>query len=156
MDKAFKRFNRAELVELIYQLQLNNQQLTKENEELAAKLESKNLKMSKAGSIAEAVVDITEIFSKAQETADYYLAEIYRNNAEIEEQCTAKISDAQAKADSIIQQAEYIAKKKIEDAEKESAQIWQEVNEKIDQLVKSHEALKPFLTAVKENPYEST
>lgn len=83
-EKSFKRLSRMELVEIIYRLQLDMQKLQEENALLKEKLEKKELKISEAGSIAQAVAGLTEIFEKAQETADYYLDEV-RKNCGIEE-----------------------------------------------------------------------
>lgn len=144
-EKEFKHLNRAELVEIIYQLQIDNQRLTNEKAEIQEKLDSKELKISEAGSIAEATVAISDIFLKAQEVADHYLSELRRNNASIEQHCKERLSQAQSQADIILRDAEYKARQITEAAEQESERKWKEANEKIMQLIKSHDALKDFL-----------
>lgn len=121
-DKEFKRLSRVELIEIIYQLQLDMQQMQKENVELKAALESKQLKISKAGSIAEAVIGLSDIFTIAQAAADQYLGEIQRNNAGMEEQTNALLSEAKAKAVSIIRQADAYAAATRKEADEMKAQ----------------------------------
>lgn len=144
-NKDFRHLNRAELVEIIYQLQQDNQKLQEENAEISAKLASKELKISEAGSIAEAVIGLSDIFAKAQEAADSYLTQIHRSNAEIELEHSQIIADAKSKASDILRKAEYTANLKLRTATEESEKKWREVNAKIEQLLKSHDALKGLL-----------
>lgn len=144
-EKEFKHLNRSELVEIIYQLQLDNQRLTDENAQLTEKLNAKEIKIAEAGSIAEATVAISDIFLQAQQVADHYLSEIKRNNAELEQRCSEKLSQAQSQADVILRDAEYRARQITEAAERDSAQKLQDADEKIMQFIRSHEALKDFL-----------
>lgn len=61
-DKEFKRLSRAQLIEIIYQLQL---ELDKENEEkqaLERELADKRLRLSNAGNIAEAALEYLIVF----------------------------------------------------------------------------------------------
>lgn len=105
MDKKFRRLNRRELVDVIYQLKKNEQQLQEQIASLQADLEDKRLRISVAGSIAEATVDITQIFATAQTTADLYLQEIACLKAETEAECAAMIAQAQKKAEQILAEA---------------------------------------------------
>lgn len=144
-DKEFRHLNRAELVEIIYQLQQDNQKLQEENADVRAKLASKDLKIAEAGSIAEAVVGLSDIFAKAQEVADEYIAQIHRSNAEVEHECNQMIADSQAKANDILRKADDTASLKLKIATEEAEKKWQDVNARIEQLLKSHEALKGLL-----------
>lgn len=144
-NKEFRHLNRAELVEIIYQLQQDNLRLQEENTDIMAKLASKEIKISEAGSIAEAVIGLSDIFAKAQEAADDYLMQIHRSNADVEHEYGQIIADAQSKANDILRKAEYAATLKLKTATEESEKRWREVNAKIEQLLKSHEALKGLL-----------
>ena len=71
-----KKLRRIELIELLLELTEENEQLLKENETLRKRLEDRKLLLEKAGSIAQASLEITGIFEKAQEAADLYLENI--------------------------------------------------------------------------------
>ena len=73
IDKDLKKLGRRELVDIIYQLKKNEQQMQGKIAELEKELQDKRIRLSKAGSIADAAVGITDIFSSAQLTADLYL-----------------------------------------------------------------------------------
>ena len=57
-DKEFKRLNRAQLIEIIYQLQVKLDELSEENQCLTAELADKRLLISRAGNIAEAAFEM--------------------------------------------------------------------------------------------------
>ena len=105
MSKEMKSLNRSELIEIIYQLKKSEQELHKENADLRRMLDSKRITLSKAGSIADAALALTDIFSTAQESADMYLAEIEQRRASIERDYNLLIDDAKSKADEIVRKA---------------------------------------------------
>ena len=105
MSKEMKSLNRSELIEIIYQLKKSEQELQKENADLRRMLDSKRITLSKAGSIADAALALTDIFSTAQESADMYLAEIEQRRASIERDYNLLIDDANSKADEIVRKA---------------------------------------------------
>ena len=58
-DKEFKRLNRSQLIDIIYQFQLQVDSLTEQNRELEQKLADKRLRLNNAGNIADAALEIT-------------------------------------------------------------------------------------------------
>ena len=82
-DKEFKRLSRSQLIEIIYQLQINLEELTAANEQLKQELADKRIRLDKTGNIAEAALEIHNVLRNAQDAADHYLEEIQiRANAE--------------------------------------------------------------------------
>lgn len=104
-DKEFKRLSRAQLIEIIYQLQLQIDSLTEQNESLESALADKRLHINEAGNIANASLAINNCFQSAQAAADQYLDEIRAIRDEAEEQKEMIISDARARAREIIAEA---------------------------------------------------
>ena len=82
--KELKKLSRKELVDIIYHMKKNEEELRQEIATLQDQLQEKRIRVSMAGSIAEAAMDITKIFSTAQLTADLYLREIERMKEETE------------------------------------------------------------------------
>ena len=74
-DKEFKRLSRSQLIEIIYQLQLQEEELKEENQRLREALEDKRLRIDRAGSIAEAAIAVNEVIQAAQNAANQYLKE---------------------------------------------------------------------------------
>lgn len=108
-DKEFKRLSRSQLVEVIYQLQLKLDELTQENEKLNAALLDKRVRITRAGNIAEAVLDINNVLQSAQSAADQYLEEIRLLRQETETECKRILKLAQEEAEAITARAELLA-----------------------------------------------
>ena len=79
-DKEFKRLSRSQLIEIIYQLQLKQDELTADNERLSKALADKRLRVSKAGNIAEAALEIHNVMQAAQDAATHYFELILNIN----------------------------------------------------------------------------
>ena len=104
-DREFKRLSRSQLIDIIYQLQLKQEELTAENEKLTKALADKRLRVSKAGNIAEAALEIHNVMQAAQDAAAHYLEEIRIMRSETEEKCRLLLEKAQKDADDILAQA---------------------------------------------------
>ena len=75
-DKEFKRLTRSQLIDIIYQLQLKEKELTAENQQLKEQLADRRLRLQQAGNIAQAALEINNVMQAAQKAADQYLEEI--------------------------------------------------------------------------------
>ena len=102
-DKEFKRLSRAQLIDIIYELQLKQEELAAENERLSKALADKRLRISQVGNLAEAALEIHNVMQAAQEAAEHYLEEV-RRRADNEEQLI--LSEAKEKAAAILAKAE--------------------------------------------------
>lgn len=100
-DKEFKRLSRPQLIEIIYQFQLKEEELTAQIQDLNAQLESRRIRMESVGSIAEAALEINNVMGCAQAAADQYLQEIRQLQAETEAACQKMLEDARKEAEEI-------------------------------------------------------
>lgn len=101
-DKEFKRLSRAQLIDIIYQFQLQIDKLTEQNKELERKLADKRLRLRNAGNIADAALEINDCFRSAQNAAEQYLNEIKAVREETEAERQRILARAQAAAEAII------------------------------------------------------
>ena len=104
-DKEFKRLTRAQLIDVIYQLQLQIDGLTEQNRELEQELADKRRRLSNAGNIADAALEINDCFRSAQNAAEQYLNEIKALREETEAERQKILSQAQTEAEMIIENA---------------------------------------------------
>ena len=116
-DKEFKRLSRSRLIEIIYQLQLKQEELTADNEKLSKELADKRLRVSKAGNIAEAALEIHNVMQSAQDAADHYLEEI---KIRINHEYQRILKEAKEKAADIIDKAQQEADEIVARAKKEN------------------------------------
>ena len=130
LSKELKKLSRRELVDVIYQLKKNEEQLLEEVEVLKQQLEDKRIGLSVAGSIAEAAVGMTNIFSTAQMTADLYLNEISRLKSETEKFCTKRVLEAENQIATLNEhyKTEYQKFKKLQQEIKELEKVKNNLN----------------------------
>ena len=105
-DREFKRLSRAQLIDIIYQLQVKQEELTEENLKLKEELADKRIRLRQAGNIAEAALSIHNVMESAQAAAAQYLEEIRQMKAETAELCRTTLEKAKAEAAAIINQAQ--------------------------------------------------
>ena len=72
----FRRLKRIELYEIMLAQSQEIDQLKKELAETKKQLVSQEIKLEKAGSIAEASLSLTKVFEEAQKAADLYLKNV--------------------------------------------------------------------------------
>jgi cell division septum initiation protein DivIVA len=101
-DKEFKRLTRAQLIDIIYQLQLQIDKLNEQNSALETELKDKRLRLSNAGNIAEAALAINDCFRSAQNAAEQYLEEIKTIREETEAEQQRILAQARAEAEAIL------------------------------------------------------
>lgn len=118
-EKELKKLNRYQLLELIILQTEQISDLEKQLEETRQALDSQQIQLTQAGSIAEAAMQLSGIFEAAQTAADTYLENVKRqteNAARIEE-------DARQNARQQLDQAQQDADKILEDARSEAQTI---------------------------------
>ena len=106
ISKELKRLSRRELVDIIYQLKKNEQEMQEEIEFIKNELQDKRIRISTAGSIADAAMSVTNVFSAAQMTADLYLREISCMREDTEKECAKKVEEAEKKVRDILADGE--------------------------------------------------
>ena len=72
-DKELKRLSRSELLKMLIMQIEANEQLRRQLKQMQAKLDDRRIIMERAGSIAEAALQLNGIFEAAQAAAEQYL-----------------------------------------------------------------------------------
>lgn len=110
-DREFRKLKRIELIDIIYQLQV-------ELEEKKDALEDKMIRIENAGSIAEAAVSLNELMLHAQSTADQYVTSVQQQTREEKERLLeAAVRDAERMREAAKEDAERIVKTAKEEAD---------------------------------------
>ena len=133
-DKELRRLGRPELIEIIYQLEKSQEESRQEIARLQARLQDRTLRLSEAGSIAQAALQVNGVMEAAQAAADQYVqaAEADRQQARTE------LSDAQARAERLVADAQT-------QAEQHARDHWDLFREKAEQLIRDHHELSALL-----------
>ena len=104
-DKEFKRLSRSQLIDIIYQLQLKQNELEEENRKLKAEVGDKRIRLREAGNIAEAALAMHNVMQSAQNAADQYLEEIRAMKQDTAEACNRILEKAKQEAAAIVARA---------------------------------------------------
>lgn len=81
-DKQLRKLRRSELLEMRMEIEQENETLAAENRDLRARLEDKQLRIEKSGSLAEAALQLSGVFEAAQRAAELYLENIKQRSPE--------------------------------------------------------------------------
>ena len=145
-DRELRQMHRAELIEIIYALKQSEDQLKAQNAALTAQLQDRQLRLEKAGSIAQAALELNNVFAAAQAAADDYLHSVQASLADTDAAAANTLSQARSEARRILEQAQADAEQKrtqteadckamVEQAEQEVQQRWQAFDRKANDLL---------------------
>lgn len=130
----FRKLKRFELVDIIYQLQEELEEQKKINEELERRLADKELKMTEAGSIAQAAVALSELMETAQQAADQYLLSVRGLVWRSEMAARQQTADASLESEKILREARRKAGQICDKAQKEADALRSQAQKEAEQL----------------------
>ena len=140
-NKELKKLSRTELLELLIDVTKENNELKAQNEELQSKLNDKLLAMGKAGSIAEASLELNGIFTAAQDAAEQYLLNVQQSNAI----CENMQKEAEEQAKMIRADADKYAEETVQQAKNQADAYWIGVSQRLEAFYQEHQGLKELL-----------
>ncbi len=111
-DKELKRLSRTELLELLVNQVEENEALKAQVSALTAKLEERAIQIEESGSLAEAALKLSGIFSAADEAAERYLENRKRQHDEL---CAEKEKETQERCMEVIRMIGERARKQEEE-----------------------------------------
>ena len=146
-EKELRRLSRTDLLELLLAQRRENEQLRCILDQTQSQLADRTIKIEKAGSIAEASLQLSGIFTAAQDSCQYYMDNI------------KLLSERQS---AVCQQMEQETKEKcdrmVAEAEQKAQQCWENCSVKIRELVNSFEGLQQAMdvySSINRKPSES-
>ena len=152
VKKEMKKLSRIELLEIIYAMKENEENLQSMLTSAQEKLEKREVLIDNAGSIAEASLAVNDVFVAAQRAADTYVESVKARYSNIEEQCAEAeaqrqklLNDAKAQADEIIKDAKIQSAKMIEDAKSNVKELEKKFRKSVKKTFNSKSELKELL-----------
>ena len=133
-ERELRRLSRTDLLELLLAQRRENEQLRCILDQTQAQLADRTIQINKAGSIAEASLQLSGIFNAAQDSCQYYLDNIRMLSERQSQVCQQMELETQQKCDRMVAEAELKAQ-----------QCWDNCSVKIKQLVDSFEGLQQVM-----------
>lgn len=94
-DKELRRLSRIELLEMMLALSKENERLREELEQAKAELNNRRILVEKAGTLAEAALQLNGIFQAADEACAQYIENIQMLSAEQEQHFARMTKESQ-------------------------------------------------------------
>ena len=133
-EKELRRLSRTDLLELLLAQRKENEQLRCILDQTQAQLANRTLQINKAGSIAEASLQLSGIFSAAQDSCEYYMENIKLLSERQNQVCQQMEQETREKCDRMVAEAELKAQ-----------QYWENYAVKVKDLVDSFEGLQQVM-----------
>lgn len=133
-ERELRRLSRADLLELLLAQRRENEQLRCVLDQTQAQLADRTIKIDKAGSLAEASLQLGGIFTAAQDSCQYYIDNIKLLSERQNQVCQQMEQETKEKCDRMVAEAEL-----------KSQQCWENCSAKIRQLVDSFEGLQQVM-----------
>lgn len=171
-DKSLKKLKRNDLLRLLveqsrqaeaYRAESEQRiaELEAENAALRSDLESREIKLREAGSIADAAMQINDVFAAAQQAADQYLANlmdgdrelaIAQREAEADMHCNQRLSETEEACRQRIAETDRICEGAVEEAKKKIDAYWADLSERLVSLYQSYQGMQQFLSGGRMEP----
>ena len=155
-DQELKKLHRSDLLELLLAQEKENERLRGRVEQLEAQLTDRKIALEKAGSIADASIQLHGVFQAAQDAAAQYLENIQRLSEEQQETCKKLEDESRRSAEQRLAESEEAClrmeaetQKKCQEmlasAEAGAQRYWIEAQQRMAEYCAAHEELKRFL-----------
>lgn len=157
-DRDMKKLSRTDLLSILLEQSKKMQQLQERLDRAEAALQDRTIQIDKAGSIAEASLQLSGIFEAAQTACQQYTENISRlsrqqdllcsqREKESREQAERLLADAAEKAAETERRTKQQCEAMLAEAKAQSAQYWEAVSAKLNAFLDEHAELRRMLSA---------
>lgn len=116
-ERELKKLSRSDLLELLLRQTQETESLRRDLQDARDRLDSRELEINQAGSIAQAALELNHVYQATQDACAQYLENIQNLSGRQEELCAQMEAETRAKCDRMLAQA-----KKEADAYRQAAE----------------------------------
>lgn len=158
-EKEMKKLSRKDLLQMLLEQSKEIRTLQDQLSVAEERLRDRQIRIDKAGSIAEASLQLSGVFEAAQEACRQYTDNIENLSKRQEQVCEQMERESRARADKMIADAEKKkaelvqstkaeCEKMMEKAKSQSQAYWDTVAQKLEQFSADHSQLQDLLSVV--------
>ena len=122
-DKELRKLSRADLISMLLELEKENQQLQGRLAKAKKSLESRKISIERAGSLADAALQLNGVFEAAEGACSQYTRNLQERSRQIQEYCACMERQTQEKC-----------RKMLEQTQREADAYWEFVRKKAREL----------------------
>lgn len=126
-DTELKKLNRTVLLEMLLEQTKEVERLRQQLAETEQKLAERKIELDKAGNIAQAALQLNDVFAAAQAAADQYVESVRMMEETTSRKCRNMEAQTRARCDGMIRQAK-----------QETTRLWEEVRERMKDPFREH------------------
>ena len=145
-EKDLRRLSRADLLEMLIEQTKEMDLLKARLEKATAMLEKRDIAIDRAGSIAEAALQLNGVFEAAEAAGQQYLENIRSLSERQEAVCAERERESRAKAEKMVADAQKESERILEAAKAEAQTYWDEVSSRLDAFYREHHGLRELLS----------
>jgi cell division septum initiation protein DivIVA len=146
-DREIRHLSKTELLTIIRDQEQELQQAKQQQEELKRRLAEKKTNLEKCGSIAEASLQVNQVFQAAQAAADQYLSEMREKREGIDAESGRILAEAKQKADAQVRLSMETGRKIEEESRRKADSYWTELQGKLEAFYQSRQGLEQMLAS---------
>ena len=157
-EKELKKLSRADLLEILLDQSKEKESLQQQLDDALAELRQRQLKIDKAGSIAEAALQVNGVLEAAQNAGAQYLENIERLSKEQESICARLMEECEKKTGQLYAETQQKCRvmeintqekcdKMVADAKQQSQEYWDVVSQKLEDFYTTHRGLQELLAS---------
>ena len=105
-DKELRKLSRADLIAMMLELAKENQQLREDLEKAQQSLESRRISIEKAGSLADAALQLNGVFEAAEDACSQYARNLQERSSRIQEYCARMEQQTREKCQKMVEQTQ--------------------------------------------------
>ncbi len=147
-EKEMKKLSRTDLLRMLIDQGEEMKVLKEELEKAKAEISEREIKMTEAGSIAEAALKINGVFEAAQAASQQYLENVKHLSERQDALARIKERETREKCERQILETKEICDAMIAKAEKESKVYWEDVSKRLEKFYNEHIGLRELLSTV--------
>lgn len=155
-EKELKKLSRADLLEILLGQSKEKESLQQQLDDALAELRQRQLKIDKAGSIAEAALQVNGVLEAAQNAGAQYLENIERLSKEQESICARLMEECEKKTGQLYAETQQKCRvmesdtqekcgKMVAVAKQQSQEYWDVVSQKLEDFYTTHQGLRELL-----------
>lgn len=160
-EKELRRLNRTELLEMLLEQSREIDNLKEQLSRMEEIISRRRILLEKAGSIAEASLQLNGVFEAAQKAADQYVENIQSLSLRQESICAKMEEESRRKSEQLLADTrekcramEEETKKRClhmtQEAEENASHTWEETRRRMDQFVEQRDDLKRLIKMLSE------
>lgn len=157
-DKELRKLSRAELLEMLITVSKENEMLRTQIEKQDTLLKEREISLSRAGSIAEAALELNGVFTAAEAAAAQYLENVrgqedicQRMEEGAKEEAEKIVAEAQQRAGVIEARAKQSAVMMETQAKQRADAYWAAVSRRLEEFYEEHKGLQEMLRLDRNN-----